>query len=402
MNLAVKFRAVHINRPWRRAAHSSEWAAIEGKDGARNLLLQVGRVGLKWAQYGAVAAVFVWDDDQETCSVFRLRPGSMSEIQTANIPVDVALQHEEAQECSQSDIDGYFQNIPEDQPTTPPVEESPGRDWKYGKPSWQVVLDAVGDCEDRATVADITARVLDEVPEFNVGNVLPDLNLLSVNSPSRGHYGPNFKPRSSDQGSPYDALYMERLEGVTTYVFYDKDKHGVWQLIEVEGHRRLQSRLVKEAELASELLHARTAAEAERAFDPGSSVDAREMPLGQIVRRQGQQRFRQALLAAYNGRCAISGCDAPEALEAAHIQGYLGLHTNVVINGLLLRADLHTLFDLGLLRIDPETMKVVLASRLVDSQYGALDGVAIQLPANKEEWPSAEALRLHGKNSLAF
>lgn len=87
-----------------------------------------------------------------------------------------------------------------------------------------------------------------------------------------------------------------------------------------------------------------------RGFDASSIVDARERVLGQIVRRRGQQEFREKLLVAYEGRCAITGCDAIEALEAAHIVPYLGTETNHVQNGLLLRADIHTLFDLGCLR----------------------------------------------------
>lgn len=43
-----------------------------------------------------------------------------------------------------------------------------------------------------------------------------------------------------------------------------------------------------------------------------------------IVRRQGQGKFWSDVLAAYGNRCAITACDVPEALEAAHIFRYLG------------------------------------------------------------------------------
>jgi hypothetical protein len=53
---------------------------------------------------------------------------------------------------------------------------------------------------------------------------------------------------------------------------------------------------------------------------------------------------------AYCGRCAISGCDIPEALEAAHLRGrdWREGH-NQAADGILLRRDLHTLYDPGLL-----------------------------------------------------
>ena len=60
-------------------------------------------------------------------------------------------------------------------------------------------------------------------------------------------------------------------------------------------------------------------------------------------------KFRDALIGAYAGRCAITGCSVLDILEAAHITPYLGPDTNHVTNGLLLRADLHTLFDTCLL-----------------------------------------------------
>lgn len=63
--------------------------------------------------------------------------------------------------------------------------------------------------------------------------------------------------------------------------------------------------------------------------------------------RRGQPAFRRRLLAAYEGTCCISGW-APEAvLEAAHIQEHSKAGLNSMANGLLLRSDLHALFDEG-------------------------------------------------------
>jgi predicted restriction endonuclease len=115
--------------------------------------------------------------------------------------------------------------------------------------------------------------------------------------------------------------------------------------------------------------------------------------------RQGQPRFRRELLTAYGGRCAISTCDVTETLEAAHILPYRGQHTNHVQNGLLLRADLHTLFDLGLIGIATETWTVLIQPRLGTTQYSPLMGQKVQLPADRAAWPSEEALREHRRQA---
>ncbi len=114
-----------------------------------------------------------------------------------------------------------------------------------------------------------------------------------------------------------------------------------------------------------------------------------------MVRRRGQQSFRAALLAAYGSRCAISGCDAVEALEAAHIVPYRGAGSHHPQNGLLLRADLHSLFDLGLLAVDSATMMVQLAPRLRNSAYGELHGQRLRPADDPDMQPSRDALDQH-------
>jgi putative restriction endonuclease len=129
-------------------------------------------------------------------------------------------------------------------------------------------------------------------------------------------------------------------------------------------------------------------------FDPDDILDARRRVERSLMQRQGQPAFRQRLLAAYQHRCAITRCDVPEILEAAHIVPYWGPQTNHVQNGLLLRADLHTLFDRGLFGIDA-TGQVRLAERLKQSAYGFLDGAVLQLPTLPQDHPSPAALQRH-------
>jgi hypothetical protein len=139
----------------------------------------------------------------------------------------------------------------------------------------------------------------------------------------------------------------------------------------------------------------RALVEASGAVDPARIIDARRRIVASIVRRQGQPRFRAELVAAYGGRCAISGCDAVEALEAAHILPYHGPATNQLPNGLLLRADLHTLFDLGLIAVDSASRTVLLAPPLVESSYTGLAGITLRDPREDAARPSAPAIDHH-------
>lgn len=123
--------------------------------------------------------------------------------------------------------------------------------------------------------------------------------------------------------------------------------------------------------------------------------DARDRVKTSIVHRRGQSEFRQKLLAAYQGRCAITGYDAEHALEAAHIHPYRGEHTNHVQNGILLRADIHTLFDLGLVGIEPDTGEVIIRPELNGTQYAQLAGRKVHMPQDVDDRPSSELLRMH-------
>lgn len=127
-------------------------------------------------------------------------------------------------------------------------------------------------------------------------------------------------------------------------------------------------------------------AAADEASDPHNSKDARERIEAIIVQRRGQPKFRKKLLEAYNNRCAISGCDCPDALKAAHIQPYMGVHTNHTANGILLRSDLHTLLDLGKISISSD-FRVIVSLGHRRTVYGKLHNQEIKLPEQKSLWP---------------
>ena len=96
--------------------------------------------------------------------------------------------------------------------------------------------------------------------------------------------------------------------------------------------------------------------------------------------RPDQRRFRRALLDAYGGRCAVTGCDVAEALEAAHVANWRC--ENDVGAGLLLRVDLHRLLERGLLVVDADW-----TVRSSPPWYRALVGRRLRLPPNRLHWP---------------
>lgn len=114
-----------------------------------------------------------------------------------------------------------------------------------------------------------------------------------------------------------------------------------------------------------------------------------------IAWRRGQPEFRRKLLEAYKGRCVITGCSSEEALEAAHIEPYSKTKNNDPKNGILLRADIHTLFDCDLIGIDPDTMKVCVSPNLVDYHKDFNDKF-LQLPEHLH-LDIIEALRIRYK-----
>mgnify|MGYP002624832825 FL=1 len=135
--------------------------------------------------------------------------------------------------------------------------------------------------------------------------------------------------------------------------------------------------------------------EERRAFDPTGIRDARIKIQASIVQRRGQREFRKRLLAAYSRQSAITGCAVEDVLEAAHIVPYKGEMTNHPGNGLLLRADLHTLFDLGLIAVNDVTMRLLVSAKLNGTGYENYRGKKVRIPKQKGKQPSREALEQH-------
>ena len=111
--------------------------------------------------------------------------------------------------------------------------------------------------------------------------------------------------------------------------------------------------------------------------------------------RRGQERFRQELIRAYDGRCAISQCNVLNTLQAAHISSYRGPKSQLVTNGLLLRADFHLLFDSYLMSVDPGDFRVHIAPSIGNSMYGPIEDKQILLPKSASDRPSEQRLAAH-------
>lgn len=112
--------------------------------------------------------------------------------------------------------------------------------------------------------------------------------------------------------------------------------------------------------------------------------------------RQGEFAFRDELLRAYDSRCAITGSSETSLLQAAYIADFDSIHRNRLENGLLLRADVHNLFDAGLLWIDTKRVVRVHPS-LTEKIYRDLDGVKLAAPQRGYAKPAAALLTEHRK-----
>lgn len=98
-----------------------------------------------------------------------------------------------------------------------------------------------------------------------------------------------------------------------------------------------------------------------------------------MVLRRYQSAFRQALLSKRPNRCAITGTSELSVLEAAHIIPYAERFADrdKPENGLLLRSDIHKLFDAHLISINPETKAIEVSDRIASPDYQSLRGKTV-------------------------
>ncbi len=132
---------------------------------------------------------------------------------------------------------------------------------------------------------------------------------------------------------------------------------------------------------------------------PETAVD-RRYALREVKQRLHQASFREAVIAAYSGRCAISGIPEPLLLDAAHIveDGNEELGQPVVQNGIPLSKIHHAAFDAHLLGISPD-FRIHVAERLMIQKDGPLleslkhlQNQILVLPARVRDRPDRDRL----------
>jgi putative restriction endonuclease len=140
----------------------------------------------------------------------------------------------------------------------------------------------------------------------------------------------------------------------------------------------------------------------EKSSMPGFSDAAARYGEPHLVRpRLGQGAFRVLVTDVYHRRCAITKEKTLPALEAAHIRPYAEGGAHEASNGLLLRRDIHSLFDAGYVTVTPE-MRFEVSGRIREEfdngvHYYALHGQKIEAPENPNFRPDLSALRWHNE-----
>ena len=109
----------------------------------------------------------------------------------------------------------------------------------------------------------------------------------------------------------------------------------------------------------------------------------------QILARRGQQKFRNGLLKRYGARCLITECEILDLIEAAHIVPFRIEESHNLNNGILLRSDIHTLFDLNLIGIDKEF--VVHINPRILSEYSEISNKKLKF--SSDEKPNIEKVK---------
>ena len=110
--------------------------------------------------------------------------------------------------------------------------------------------------------------------------------------------------------------------------------------------------------------------------------------------RPEQQRFSETIRSNYQNKCAVTGCVTPAALEAAHISTKKDTDNNSPANGILLRSDIHLLFDRFLITLSEDGTRIEVKPELADPGYTALKTAVVARPENGPP-PSAQNIRDH-------
>lgn len=142
-------------------------------------------------------------------------------------------------------------------------------------------------------------------------------------------------------------------------------------------------------------LQAALAPEDATAAEADAGALANEFVQRLVRLRRGQSAFRDELVRAYEGKCAISGSGVLAVLDAAHITPFSEGGAQELTNGLLLRKDIHALFDSGLISIDGASWTVLVSESLNGTDYENYRGQAVLLPGPVGQRPNQQAVDDH-------
>jgi len=179
-----------------------------------------------------------------------------------------------------------------------------------------------------------------------------------------------------------DSFAKNIVSGKTYDTQVDADGQTLW--------RKIQGRLASRGALSRDASSPTIVAEELKKY--GAAYVANN--------RLGQSGFRAAVTDAYHRRCAFTGEKTLPALQASHIKPYAESGPHQVNNGLLLRADLHQLFDRGYITLT-SNYKVVVSDRIREEfnngkEYLALSGSSLHsIPEQNINLPSEQFVQFH-------
>jgi hypothetical protein len=153
---------------------------------------------------------------------------------------------------------------------------------------------------------------------------------------------------------------------------------------ELSWHNNFEIIVVKKSGIDAKIAVIKEIAEAQN-DDPVYQPYARKI-------RKGQPALRRKLLRVYSNQCCISRTGPENVLQAAHIEPHFKKGNNHSTNALLLRSDIHDLFDDGLILIEPKTLKVFIHPSLDGTVYQEFAGKNL-LPRSDGEQPDSDKLK---------
>ncbi|MFG2950828.1 HNH endonuclease [Streptomyces adustus] len=227
--------------------------------------------------------------------------------------------------------------------------------------------------------------------------VLPDQEKLRSRCPGCGSTG--FKERTTERPryrcSPCARTFEEPIVETLQVTSYRAHYGGTWQPLE----GCLDKAQLNALSLSKSDQQSIKAMDRERTLEAvasrgvrlprqrGASTEDRrhplELPGGRrrttAAARRGQDAFRKALVRQYGFICAVTGAAPAEVLEAAHLRPFARTERHRVEEGLMLRSDIHRLFDSGLLTIAPGLVVRIAPSLAGHPLYNALDGSRLHI-----------------------